>query len=426
MPERNAEFFNHELQKKITSQFLYLNENPNGNERLFFENAGGSLRLKSTVEAQAKMSSLPDCPERTHDIALDIRKAIEDGTKDIRLFLNAKDGSIATALTASKLMFEMVTTIAAAKQNGNIVTTAIEHPSSYDACQFASEQYNHELRVAEADPESGSIPLENILALIDDETVLVSIILTSNITGAMHNIEQYAKAIREKNPSAYIVVDAVQGAPHGVIDVDAWKIDALNIAPYKMFGNRGVGFAYLSDRVASFPHHRLLATDKDNWNVGSPTPANFAAFTKVIDYICEIGAFYTSSTDRRTLIVEGMHRIHLQEQALLNRLLNGTAGRPGTKQMPNVKVHFEEANGISQDLILALTFDNISCAKAVEKYGNHNILLFARESSSHYSRRILEAVDLDAIVRVSPIHCHTAKDVDRFLEVTQLIAEDKI
>lgn len=426
MSKRHIDFFPKELQDKVASSFSYLEQDIYGNNRLFFENAGGSLRLKSAVAAQTHYSSIPDCPVRTHKAALDIRKIIQLGTEDIRLFLNASDGAIATSLTASKIMFEMITTIATSKTGGNIVTTAIEHPSSYDACQFSADQYNHELRVANADPVSGSIPLNNILELIDNNTILVSVILTSNITGAMHDIKQYSAAIRQKNPNTFIIVDGVQGAPHGPIDIDNWKIDGLNIAPYKMFGNRGVSYAYLSDRVATLPHHRLLATAEDNWNIGSPTPADCASFSKIIDYVCEIGRFFIDSNDRRILIVEGMKRINLQEQAILNRLLNGTPELPGTKNLPNVTVHFEEANGVNQDLILALTFDNVSCAEAVDKYGEHNILVYARETSSHYSEKILNAVNLKAIVRVSPIHCHTTEDIDRFLEVTQQIAESKI
>ncbi|GAA0333889.1 aminotransferase class V-fold PLP-dependent enzyme [Oceanobacillus oncorhynchi subsp. oncorhynchi] len=423
MKKRNKEFFPNELQNRLNSSFMYLNKNPDGESRIFFENAGGSLRLKSAVEEQSRLSAIPDCPERTHDIALDIRRIIEQGKKDIRLFLNAKGGSIASSLTASKLMFEMITTIAASCKKGNIVTTEIEHPSSYDACQFAAEQYNQELRIAKADFKSGSIPIPNIVELVDEETVIVSVILTSNITGAMHDIKKITEEIKKKNPNTFVVVDAVQGAPHGVIDIDTWNIDALNIAPYKMFGNRGVGFGYLSDRVSSLPHQRLLATEENNWDVGSPTPSHFAGFTKIIDYICEIGGYFSTSNNRRDLIVEGMSRIHFQEQAILHRLLYGSTRVKGTKYLKNVNVHFEEANGVNQDLILALTFDNISCTDAVKLYGENNILVYARESTSHYSKRILESVGLKAIVRVSPIHCHTSGDIDKFLEVTRKISE---
>ncbi len=423
MNKRNVDFFPQELQSKIKKEFAYLDEDFNGDKRLFFENAGGALRLNSVVEEHARISALPDSPERSHSIAKDIQKIIDDGKNDINLLINAKNGAVGTSLTASELMFEMIVTAASESTPGNIVTTEIEHPSSYDACQFAAERDSHEVRVAKADTKTGSIPLENILELIDEETRIVSVILTSNITGAMHDMAAYSKQIREKNKDAYIIVDAVQGAPHAVIDLQEWAVDGMNIAPYKMFGNRGVGFAWMSDRLASLPHHRLLATEPTNWDLGSKTPAHYAGFSKVVDYICMVGSFYCDSGDRRELIVEGMSRIHAQEQAILERLLNGSENISGINEMKNVKVHFEKENGVNQDLILALTFDNISNAEAVDHYGEENILVYARESSSHYSKRILEALELDSIVRVSPIHCHSKDDVDSFLKVTKKISE---
>lgn len=130
---------------------------------------------------------------------------------------------------------------------------------------------------------------------------------------------------------------------------------------------------------------------------------------------------YIGETDRRTLIEEGMNRIKLQEQAILNRLLNGSETIQGTKQLNNVMIHFEKENGIDQDLILAMTFSNISNNKAVEVYKENSIQVFAREASSHYSKRILESVGLDSLVRVSPIHVHNSEDVDEFLRVTKII-----
>src|SRR5699024_11994238 len=82
----------------------------------------------------SEITAIPDCPERSHDTALYIRNIINQGKNDVRLFMNAKDGVIVSSLTASKLMFEIVTTIAATAEHKNIVTTEIEHPSSYDAC----------------------------------------------------------------------------------------------------------------------------------------------------------------------------------------------------------------------------------------------------------------------------------------------------
>lgn len=46
-------------------------------------------------------------------------------------------------------------------------------------------------------------------------------------------------AARAIKPDLYIVVDAVQHAPHGLIDLQKTPVDGVNIAPYKFFGCRG-------------------------------------------------------------------------------------------------------------------------------------------------------------------------------------------
>lgn len=65
---------------------------------------------------------------------------------------------------------------------------------------------------------------------------------------------------------------------------------------------------------------------------------NYAAMSAVVDYVCWIGSHYTDSHDRRTLYVEGMTRIHLQERALLWRMLEGTQTVPGLRHIPGVQV----------------------------------------------------------------------------------------
>ena len=71
--------------------------------------------------------------------------------------------------------------------------------------------------------------------------------------GAGLTEEQYAakvlpqmEAARKINPDIYIVTDAVQHMPHGVLDVAKLKLDGCNFAPYKAFGIRGCGYAYVS------------------------------------------------------------------------------------------------------------------------------------------------------------------------------------
>ena len=75
--------FDPELQKEIKSRFYYMDENPLGRKRLFFENSGGSLRLKACVEAKARYEQIPDCPLRYHDVSLKLHEIKDKGIRDL-------------------------------------------------------------------------------------------------------------------------------------------------------------------------------------------------------------------------------------------------------------------------------------------------------------------------------------------------------
>ena len=52
--------FDADLQKALIEKFYYADLDQTGAERLFFDNSGGSLRLKAAVEAKVQAEMLPD------------------------------------------------------------------------------------------------------------------------------------------------------------------------------------------------------------------------------------------------------------------------------------------------------------------------------------------------------------------------------
>ena len=109
-----------------------------------------------------------------------------------------------------------------------------------------------------------------------------------------------------------------------MIDLQRTPVDGINIAPYKFFGCRGSGFAWLSDRASTLPHHKLSGKKADFWDLGSSAPWQFAVVTAIVDHVCWLGRQFPEGadlTDRRALFVAGMQRIGRHERALLARLL---------------------------------------------------------------------------------------------------------
>ncbi|MDN7580293.1 aminotransferase class V-fold PLP-dependent enzyme [Burkholderia orbicola] len=407
------------LMQQIKSRFHHVDRDVDGRERLFFDNAGGSFRLKAAVDAYARIDALPDCPERIHARALDLQAIQSRGEDDVRTILNAQGGTVYASLTASGAMFDMVRAIMENVPGTNAVTTVLEHPSSYDAMTVYAERTGKTLRIAPSNPETGGVDVDAIVALVDADTALLSVMAASNISGAKFDIETIVARAREKKPDLFIVVDAVQHAPHGVIDLQRTPVDGINFAPYKFFGCRGSGMSWLSPRAAALPHHRLAAKENGVWELGSPAPAQFAVVSSIVDYVAWIGRYFTDSDDRRTLFVEGMHRIELHERALLAALLDGLRAIDG------VDVYWDHDDLTQRDLIVGIGFAHLEPTQAVREYEKHGVIVYERVASSLYSGRMLKSFGLAGAVRISPLHCHAPDDIARFLAITEALAAQR-
>lgn len=414
--------FDLQLQKEIKDRFHYVNEDYLGRKRQFFENAGGSLRLKAATEAKERLERIPDCPERDHDTSLMLKQVKADGIRDImEIIFGARpgEGALVTELTASQCMFQIVGVIMENAGFGtNAVTTSLEHPSAFDAVDYYCRKTGRELRVAMANAETGGVTLEEILSHVDKDTTLLSVMSASNVTGYLFDIETITREARKINPDIYVVTDAVQHAPHGVLDVAGWGVDGCNFAPYKAFGIRGCGYGYVSERVAKMRHHKLIAKHEKEWELGTFPHPNYAAVSAIVDYVCWLGSHFTEDTDRRALFVAGMDRIHLQEHSLLIHMMEGTKEVPGLRHIPGVSVFLDSADTLDRDLICAVGIDGMDLHEAVAEYYKRGVTVFERLNSSIYSRRIVESIGLTGCIRVSPLHCHDASDIEDFLKVT--------
>ena len=416
--------FDGELQASLKEKFYYVDADPIYGERLFFENSGGSLRLKKCVEAKAEHEKFPDCPERIHERSLYLRGLVEKGTKEIlEIIFGAKSGALITELTASQTMFHMVGMIMENIPGTNAVVSSIEHPSAFDAIEYYCKKTGKEMRVVPANPLTGGIEPDEVVKYVDKDTCLLSIMSASNISGNIMDIETIVKKAREIKPDLYIISDAVQHAPHHSIDVEKLRIDGMNFAPYKFFGVRGCGFAYVSDRVARLPHRKLIAKEQAVFELGTSAPGNFAAAMEIINYVCDIGRYFIGESDRRSLYNEGMRRIHLQERALLYRMLEGTEKVPGLRHIPGVTVYVDDVDLTKRDLIAAIGIDGIDFTACVAEYAKRGVTVYERVNTSIYSKRIVEALGLQGAIRVSPLHCHGVEDIDKFLRITAEIAE---
>ena len=224
--------FDEDLVRELKEQFFYADRDPYLGERLFFDNSGGSLRLKRCVEAKSLAEAYPDCPERGHERAQMLKRVVTEGTETLlHSVFGAKEGSVITELTASQTMFQMVGIIMENTEGKNAVVSSLEHPSAFDAVEYYCKKTGRELRVIPADPKTGGIDPSAAAALVDEDTCLLSVMSASNVSGAIMDIAEIVRLARAKKPDLFIISDAVQHAPHCKLHAEDLGVDGMNFAP---------------------------------------------------------------------------------------------------------------------------------------------------------------------------------------------------
>lgn len=121
-------------------------------------------------------------------------------------------------------------------KRGNIVTTLGEHSAIYEKAK-ALKNSGVDVRFASLNTD-GSVNVEDLLSKIDEKTTLVSVIHINNETGAINNIENIAKLIKQK----YNVVfhsDGVQAFLK--TDNKLNYVDLYSISGHKVGAIKGVG-----------------------------------------------------------------------------------------------------------------------------------------------------------------------------------------
>ena len=131
-----------------------------------------------------------------------------------------------------------------------ILTTAVEHKAVLESCLLL-EKYGFEVRRLAVD-RYGRLDPDDLTAALTDKTILVSLQLANNEVGTIQPMAELVARVRAASP-ALIHVDAVQGAAHLPIDVEALGADLVSFAAHKVEGPKGVGALWIRRGTTILP-----------------------------------------------------------------------------------------------------------------------------------------------------------------------------
>ena len=119
----------------------------------------------------------------------------------------------------------------------HLVTSRGEHHAVLDTCE-ALVQEGYTLSLADLD-ERGKVRPDEIRALSDDRTSVVSIMHANNEVGTINPIEAIAASVHETG--ALVHTDAVQSAGRIPVNARGLGVDLMTISAHKIYGPKGIG-----------------------------------------------------------------------------------------------------------------------------------------------------------------------------------------
>ena len=413
--------FDPELMRDIRDRVAGVESGPVQGERIFFENAGGALTLNSVVETSARYAAIPDNQGRANPGAEALVATIEKAKADLAVFMNAPGGQFFVGESGTELLFRLITTACVETPKGRVLGSTLEHPATRSACDRWARIRGHEHVLVPHDDATGTVTVEDYLPEITPDTVVATILHTSPVTGMGVDVAAIASAIRAVAPECFIIVDGIQHAAHGQIDLTAYGVDGYVISPYKMFSRHGYGLAWISDRLSALPHNALLDGPELNWEMGTRDTGSYATMLDVVSYVEWLGAQVSESADRRERIQAAGRAIHAHEKALTDAMLHGTGNLPGLAEMPGINVIGGVDNPAREGLV-CFWHDEVSAFDIVESLNAAGVRTHVRKAD-HYSGNILKPLGVEASVRVSMCHYNTVEEVARFLAVMKELVD---
>ena len=410
-----------DLLENIRGQFAQVDSCPVQGPRVFFENAGGALTLRKIVDTSAKYAAIPDNQGRDNPGSHELVRVIDKAKQDLRAFMNAPKGQFFVGESGTELIFRLVMNAClGTEKNGVVLGSTIEHPATRSACARWAPISGKEHVLIAHDDAKGLVTANAYTSHISKDTRVATILHTSPVTGMGMDVAAIAKTVRSVSPDCFIIVDGIQHAAHGQIDISAYDVDGYVISPYKMFSRHGYGLAWISDRMAALPHDSLVGGPAENWELGTRDTGAYATMSDVVDYIEWLGSQVCDSDNQRTRFEAAGNAIHDHEQALTDAMIHGTGNLSGLAEMAHVHI-IGGADNPAREGLVSIYVDGIDSKDVVAHLNNEGVRTHLRKAD-HYSGNVLDPLGLDSCVRVSMCHYNSAAEVAQFLGVMKNIA----
>jgi cysteine desulfurase family protein (TIGR01976 family) len=324
-------------------------------------------------------------------------------------------GSSMTSLT-----FQMSRTLGRGFEPGDeIIVTRMDHEGNVSPWLHLAKDRGLAVKWVDFNRDTWRIEPDDLSSQLTASTKLVALTYASNCTGSINDVKALAALAKQAGALAY--VDAVQFAPHGLVDVATIGADFVVCSAYKFFGpHLGVLWGR-ENLLQDLEPYGVRCGPKDlsgRHENGTPKTELLAGLAAAVDYFAWLGEEVGADGDRRSQIATAYAACGAHEARLALRLIDGL------KDM-DLTIHgIANPNRIAERVpTVSVTHERHATHDLARGLANEGICVW---SGHNYAWEVVRALGLDerqGVLRIGLAHYNTADEIDRTLSALRRLVE---
>ncbi|MGE7958102.1 cysteine desulfurase-like protein [Pseudomonas sp. NPDC089530] len=391
---------------------------PTLKDSVFFDGAAGTQMCKSALDASVRSAIEHNANLGGHFSTSTLaRQEIDRARCAAAALVNANCAEeIVFGHNMTTLTFHLSRCLGRSLRKGDeIVLTRSDHEANISPWLELAKDLELSVRWLPFDSQTYGFDISEIESSITERTKIVALSYANNITGTINDVALVAALARRKGAIVYI--DAVQFAPHGVIDVQALGCDFLVCSSHKLYGpHHGILWGRLEVLEALIPYKPRPTSDSPPYKLETGTKSReaIAGILGAIDHLAWIGREFggaSEQSDKRQQIVAGTRTVVEHEQGLVQQVLDGLKGFEG------IRIYgYCEPSELSRRVpTLSFTLESTPSEVVSQHMAEQGIRLW---HGNNFSTETIGALGLDqndGVVRISLAQYSSQDDVQRFL-----------
>jgi selenocysteine lyase/cysteine desulfurase len=376
----------------------------------FFENAGGSYTCQPVIDRLTRFYTerkvQPYAPYEASRLG---GEEMDEARRRLAAMMGVETDELSFGPSTTQNTYVLANAFRQFMQPGDaIVVTNQDHEANTGPWRRLADE-GFEVREWQVDPETGHLDLAKLEALLDEKVRLVCFPHCSNVVGEINPVVEITALAHAAG--AFVCVDGVSYAPHGLPNVGLMGPDIYLFSAYKTYGpHQGIMVMRraLGETLPNQGHYFNAGSLYKRFTPAGPDHAQVAASAGMADYADALALHHgiTGTAAEKATGVHDLMRAH--EVKLLQPLLDYVNAKNSVRLIGP-----SHAAGRAPTVALELAQAGEPVAAELAAHG------VMAGGGDFYAVRALKAMGVDpekGVLRLSFVHYTSEAEVQQLME----------